>query len=59
MAERPRKRDSITRRAALANLAGAVCFPFLDTSPCRAAGDPDIGPIFSQDGPNAALYGLA
>jgi CubicO group peptidase (beta-lactamase class C family) len=58
MAERPRKRRSITRRAALANLAGVVCYPFLDVSPGRAAGDSDIGPVFSQDGPNAALYGL-
>jgi CubicO group peptidase (beta-lactamase class C family) len=59
MAERPRKRGLITRRTALANLAGAACYPFLDASLSRAAAADSAEPVFSRDGPNAGLYGAA
>jgi CubicO group peptidase (beta-lactamase class C family) len=59
MAESPRKRGLITRRSALANLAGAACCPFFGASPGHAAADDSAAPIFSKDGPNAEFYGAA
>ena len=55
MAAKPR-RHLITRRTALAGLAGAACFPLTGGSRASAA---DAGPVFSKDGPNAELYGAS
>ncbi len=46
----------ITRRTALAGLAGAACFPLIGGSRASAA---DAGPVFSKGGPNAELYGAS
>src|SRR5271168_951128 len=48
----------LTRRAALANLAGAVCSSAMAGWHGAAAEDA-VGPVFSPSGPNAELYGAA
>jgi hypothetical protein len=53
MAGKP-DRSLITRRRALAGLASAACFPLAGGSRATAEG---AGPIFSNGGPNAELYG--
>jgi CubicO group peptidase (beta-lactamase class C family) len=53
MAARPRL-NLITRRTALAGLAGAACLPIAGGSGASAA---DAGPVFSPAGPNAEHYG--
>jgi hypothetical protein len=55
MAAKPRS-GLITRRTALAGLAGLACYPGVGASRATAA---DAGPVFSKTGPNAELYGAA
>jgi Beta-lactamase len=55
MAAKPR-RSLITRRTALAGLAGAACLPLVGGP---GAGAADANPVFSATGPNAEHYGSA
>jgi len=59
MAARQRSSRAITRRAALAGVAGAACCPLLGGGRRAVAEQADAGPVFSSGGPNAEHYGSA